>query len=345
MWKILQRYITDNCSPDERRRIEQWMDGNLENRQLLNDLEQIWESSPEEEFQVNVRDAWDQFRARKMKQKRSGAMQKTSSVVSDRMLTIFRAAAAILLVAFVGFFSWQYPNEQKVGQKQAFHEQMQDIKTQKGEKAQISFSDGTVVTLNTASSLRYPKKFDGSKREVYLSGEAYFEVAPNAEKPFIVHTSITDVEVLGTKFNIRAWEEDAAVNVGVREGEVAVHSDSIQQKEDKNKVLLTKGQYTSVIKGKGISEVTNVDVDKHLLWLNGGMYFDDEPFSRVIRQLERQFNIQITINDTQLLDVPFTGTFQQAELEEILNIISVSMGIEYRQEGFDITFRLPDSDR
>lgn len=341
MWKLIQRYITDNCSPEERSRIEQWIDEDSRNRQLVHDLEQIWELSPDEEFQVNVKDAWDQFRIREIIQRRSVAEQKPPSVASGRMLTIFRAAAAILLVVFAGFFSWQYLSKQGTAEEKVVQEQMQDIETQNGEKAQVSFSDGTTVTLNTASSLRYPKQFNGSKREVYLTGEAYFEVVSNTDKSFVVHTNTADVEVLGTKFNIRAWEEETAVSVGVREGKVAVSSSDSTRKQDENRVLLTKGQFTSVIKGKGVTGVQNVDVDKYLLWLNGGMYFDSVPFKQVFLQIERRFNVQIAVKDKSILEVPFTSTFRDRELSKILRVLAASMKMEYRQEGNNIEFYKP----
>lgn len=339
-WKLLQRYITNRCSESERMEVERWMEENTDNRQLVEELEHIWSLTPEEDFEVSVEDAWDRFRFREISNEFPNSRKESPPPTSGRILTVFRAAAAILLVAFVGFFSSQYLNEQGTGSEQVYHEQMQEIKTQKGEKAQVSFSDGTVVTLNAAGSLRYPKQFNSSKREVYLKGEAYFEVASNADHPFVVHTNTAEVEVLGTKFNVRAWEEDAAVDVGVREGKVSVSTvDSISQNDS---VLLTKGQFTRVSKGKGVAGVQNVDVDKHLLWLKGGMYFDNEPFRKVLLQVERKFNVQISVRDHEdILEVPFTSTFSESELGKILEVLSATMKMEYHQKGSSIEFYKP----
>lgn len=342
MWKLIQRYVTNRCSVTEQHEVERWMEEDPANRKLVDELKQIWSLTPEEDFEISVQDAWDRFQIREMRgtlpTNKSGRVRTSSN--RRRLLTVFRAAAAILLMAFAGFFSWQYLSDQEAEEQQVYQEQMQDIKTQKGEKAQVSFSDGTVVTLNAASSLRYPKQFKGSKREVYLTGEAYFEVTSNADKSFIVHTNNADVEVLGTKFNIRAWKEDNAVDVGVREGKVAVSTADSNKKRDR--VLLSRGQFTSIIEGEGISDVQNVDVDKHLLWLNGGMYFDNVPFKQVFLQIERKFDVQISIKgDESILEVPFTSTFRDRELDKILRVLSASMKMEYRQKGNKIEFYKP----
>ncbi|SHF84315.1 FecR family protein [Fodinibius roseus] len=342
MWRLIQRYVTDRCSVSEERKVERWMEEDPANRKLVEELEQIWSLTPEEDFEMSVQDAWDRFRIREMRgplsNKKKRNRTRTSSG-SRRMVTMFRAAAAILLMVFVGFFSWQYLADQGT-EEQTYQEQKQNIETQKGEKAQISFSDGTVVTLNAASSLRYPKQFKGSKREVYLTGEAYFEVASNADKSFVVHTSRADVEVLGTKFNVRAWKEDAAVDVGVREGKVAVST--AENGRQRDRVLLGRGQFTSVIEGEGISDVRNIDVDKHLLWLNGGMYFDNVPFKQVFLQIERKFDVHISVSATEsILEVPFTSTFRDRELSKILQVLSASMKMEYRREGNEIEFYRP----
>ncbi|WP_185958332.1 FecR domain-containing protein [Fodinibius sediminis] len=339
MWRLLQRYVTNNCLPEERRKVERWMDESSENRRLVNDLKQIWKLSPEEEFGVNVEDAWNRFRMHEIDPGPSRKHWKPSSAVNQRMVTVLSTAAAVLLVIFVGVLSSHYLDEQQAGGSQLHDTELKHSTARRGEKARISFSDGTVVVLNAASSLRYPKRFDGANREVYLKGEAYFEVVPGADKPFIVHTKTADVEVLGTKFNVRAWDEETAVDVGVREGKVAVKPASSIRSE--NSVLLTGGQHVSVVKGKGVTGIENVDIEKHLLWLSGGLYFDNEPFKQVLLQIERKFDVQISVKDTSILDVPFTSTFSDENLENVLKVLSASMKMNYRKKNQEIEFSKP----
>lgn len=337
-WKLIQRYISHRCSEEERAEVERWMDQHPDNRRMVEELQEIWDLSPEEDFSINVQEAWNTFRARKIKKETPGNVSYIPSGHSKGwVLTVFRVAAALLLVAFAGFFSWQYLSKQddSITQRSQFNT-MKNIVTQKGEKAQITFSDGTVVTVNAASTLRFPKVFRGSERVVHLDGEAYFEVAPNKEKPFIVYTGKAKIKVLGTKFNVHAWNEDKVAEVGVREGKVAVNS--LNEKHKGDGILLRRGEYTTVSDDRGVAAAQKVDVNKYMLWLNGGMYFDNEPFADVVRKLERRFDIRITVADKQLLEVPFTGTFRQARLKEVLNVVSASMGIEYSRQDSLIQF-------
>lgn len=342
-WKLIQRYVTGRSSASEQRKVEDWMENDPTTRKLVEEVEQLWSLTPEEDFEVSVKDAWERFQVREVRKKTSRPGKERRISTQNRMAVFVRAAAAILLLGFLGWFSWQYIDEGITETASSTPSvEMQKVSTENGERAQLSFSDGTVITLNAASHLRYPKAFQGTRREIELKGEAYFEVAPNKEKPFVVHTNSAEVEVVGTKFNVRAWEEDSEVSVGVREGKVAVNSVA-EAPNQKDRVLLTEGQYTRVIKGQGLTEVQNIDVEKYLLWINGGLHFDNVPFQKVFRQIEREFNVKITVEDESkgILDVPFTSTFRDVELEKVLKVLSASMKMEYRKEEQNIEFYKP----
>lgn len=337
MWELIQQYITGNGSPEDDRKVEEWMKQDLDNRQLINELKQIWKLTPEEEFDVDVQRAWQQFCSHKLKTERKrkyDAFRKKRS----NLVYYFRAAAVILIAVLTGFFTQYYFTHMAgTGQQSPFYV-MQDLVTSKGERARVTFSDGTMVVLNAASTLRFPEKFDGSKREVYLDGGAYFEVAHNAGQPFIVHTQGAVVKVLGTKFNVRAWSEDPEVAVTVSRGKVAVSS-SLDSLQNHSEVILTKGQHTSIKQGEAPAAPQEVNINNHLLWVGGGLYFDNAPFEQAVRQIERKFDVRITVQDKELLDVPYTGTFKRANLDEVLRVISASMGMEYSRKGPEIEFR------
>lgn len=339
-WKLIQRYISGRCSQEGRQKVERWMQEDPEHRRLVKELEQIWELSPEEDFEVNVQEAWEKFRHREIDSKKREDYISTRKKPRKLVSYLYRAAAVILIAALSGYLVWQYKESstrQNATQQGDFYV-MQDLVTKQSEKARVKFSDGTSVILNAASSLRFPKKFNGPRREVYLDGEAYFEVAHNPERPFIVHTHGAEVEVLGTKFNVRAWDEDADMGVTVRQGKVSVAAKSMETGKYE-KTILTRGQYSRIEKGKGPSPARNVDINKYLLWLNGGMHFENAPFSQVVSQLERRFKVRVIVLDKQLLEVPFTGTLKDADLDKMLKVISASMEIDYRREGSKIEFR------
>ena len=337
IWKLIQRYVVSNSSPEDRRRLKRWMDQHPSNEQLVKQVKNIWDLTPEEDFDVNVQDAWERFRHRKVRENDRHAPVYQMQKQLRKAVYLFRAAAVILVAALTGLFVQYYASTSETTEEAAHFYVMQDLVTERGEKARVTFSDGTQVTLNAASSLRFPKKFQGPKREVYLDGEAYFKVAHNPEHPFIVHAGTATVQVLGTEFNVRGWSEDQSVDIAVREGKVAVDNAS-DSSQDASEVVLTQGQFTRVEKGKEPIPARDVVIRNYLLWTSGGLHFDNVPFHQVLRDLERKFDVHISVADTEVLDVPFTSTFRDAKLDEVLRVIAASMEMGYQRTGDKIEF-------
>lgn len=338
-WRLIQQYVTGNASADERRRLENWLDQHPDNIKVLREVEKIWSLTSEEDFDLNVESSWDQFRQSRMNRKPI-PIRRTSRKSSGNLIYLYRAAAILLVTMITGYFVNQYTSNDDASRQVADFLVMENMETGKGEKARVTFSDGTEVTLNSAGSVSFPKEFRGTKREIYLDGEAYFKVMHDPDRPFIVHTQGVEVQVLGTEFNVRGWSEDSSVDVVVREGKVSVNATNPELvKRNGASIILTEGLFTSVRRGQLPEPAQEVDVVKHLLWRNGGLHFDSVPFNKVTKEIERRFNVQISMESSQeLLDTPYTGTFQYARLDEILSVISVSMEIGYRRDGSNIIF-------
>lgn len=340
-WILIQRYITGHASVSERERVNRWMNLDPENRRLIRELKEIWSVTPSEEFTLDVEKAWKTFQSGKknsflrQRDKNPRRVERKSSNIPVYLLS---AAAILLVVLFAGYFAqYIHINDTEADQVSDFYV-MQNLETGKGEKARITFSDGSKVILNSGSSLRFPEKFHGLKREVYLDGEAYFEVTHDTDQPFIVYNQNTEIEVLGTEFNVQGWSSDESVEVAVRDGKVSVGlTNSEVDEEESEHVILTKGLFTKVINGQEISPVREVNISNYLMWTDGGLYFYNTPFRKVIRDLERRFDVEISGADDKLLDVPYTGSFVYAELDEVLDVISASMGIVFQREGDKIS--------
>ncbi|MGM0507182.1 MAG: FecR family protein [Bacteroidota bacterium] len=343
IWKLVQQYVTGNISPSMRRELERWALQHPDNKKLLEEVTRIWELSPEEDFDVNVQDMWESFYREQIEKNdlvsvRSQSHHHSYLRSNGKMKNILRAAAVVLVSVFAGYFTQtQLASEKHVDSELAsdFY-LMQELVTSDKEKASIIFSDGTEVILNASSSLRFPKQFNGSVREIQLDGEAYFNVARNPDSPFIVHTRDAAVEVLGTKFNVQAWSEDVRAEIVVREGKVSVASES--EESGQTGVVLNEGEFTQVSQGKSPVHPQKVNSENYLLWTEGGLHFDNTPLQDVFRNIERRFQVDITVHDEELLMIPFTSTFYQAELNEILTVIAASMKLEYLREGSKIEF-------
>jgi ferric-dicitrate binding protein FerR (iron transport regulator) len=214
---------------------------------------------------------------------------------------------------------------------------MKHLETERGERAGVTFSDGTKIILNADSKLEFPKEFEANRREVYLDGEAYFEVAENKDRPFVIKTNRARVKVLGTELNVQAWNGDKRVGVGVRKGRVSVVSSDTASREEP--VILEKFQRAVLEEGDTEFAVHNLEKEKFLYWLKDGLYFQNTPLPHVIKRLERRFNIEIQIGDPEVSNYKYTGALSEAQLEETLKVISVSLDIEFKRKEDHILVR------
>lgn len=319
------------------------MQASPEFEEVVRQVETLWKRAEAPEIEVDLDKAREQFHYR---------LDQVSSIPSrqfplrsrrSRWISVgLKVAALALLSLFAGLFVVQQMafEEQEDRDRQQSFNVLQVLETENGEKARVTFSDGTRVILNSASSIRFPQSFEGAHREVWLEGEAYFDVAHDPEHPFVVRSQDTEIEVLGTEFNVRGWKEDVDVQVAVREGKVAVQSGS-ESGDGRSRVLLTEGLMTRVARGGSPVEPYPMEVQEQFLWTTGGIHFDNKPFGRVVQDLERRFDLEIVVEDANLLQVPYTGTFQYAELTEILNVMATSLGVGYEKNGSRIRFLQP----
>lgn len=202
-----------------------------------------------------------------------------------------------------------------------------DKQNAKGTRSVITLVDGSKVWLNADSRLEYPASFGGNTREVRLSGEAFFDVAKNKTKPFIIHLKNGTVRVLGTSFNIKAYDTDGVVETSVATGKVAF----IPKKEgNTDTTFLThnlKAVYslkTGLV--KTISTLSNMDK----AWTEGKLIFANTSMDEIAATLERYFGKQVVINDEQLRSYRLTGSFENNSAEEILYYLSLIRPFTYR---------------
>lgn len=175
------------------------------------------------------------------------------------------------------------------------------ISIPRGGEYMLILSDGTKIWLNADSELKYPVTFRKDRREVTVSGEAYLEVAPNPQAPFIVKTAMGNVQVLGTRFNVQAyWEEQRLVTTLV-EGSVVC-----RQKEGEKTVVLKPGQQVT-IDGKGIGKVKLVKAQLYTGWKDGMFNFENERLEDILKQLSRWYDIRVVYTDEQLKELHFSG--------------------------------------
>lgn len=197
------------------------------------------------------------------------------------------------------------------------------IKVPRGGEYQLVLSDGTKVWLNSETTIQYPVTFIGKTREVKLIGEAYFEVAHNKRKPFIVNSEVTKVKVLGTSFNYKAYRGDESTEVTLAEGKVSVVVGN-------NSYMLVPGKQASVNRANREAKVCDVDVDNFISWKDGVFQFIDMPIKDIANNLSRWYNVEFVFEKESLKYERFSGAVTKyRSIRYILDIIEETKDLKF----------------
>ncbi|WP_159516936.1 FecR family protein [Sunxiuqinia indica] len=214
-----------------------------------------------------------------------------------------------------------------------------ELEVPAGKRYHIRLSDGTLVFVNSGSHLRYPVNIHRqNSREVFLSGEAYFEVVKDSLHPFVVHAnSELDVRVLGTHFDVRAYADDATIKTTLAEGKVEV---SLTAMPD-IKAILAPGEAASWAKDDQKLEVAAANMDNEMAWIQNKLLFIDEPFAEVRKKIERSYGVQIQNELPELDSVRFNGDFdiETETIEDVLSAFSATGYFNYTKQNNVITIR------
>lgn len=210
------------------------------------------------------------------------------------------------------------------------------LKIPYGKRFKLSLSDGTVVHLNSGSTLRYPEQFGiNGNRQLYLVGEAFFEVAKDKKHPFIVNANQIAIEVLGTQFNVSAYPENSTVNSVLTEGSIQMYETA----NTANAVLLKPGQMVTWNKKLKKMTVNDVDPVFYSAWTKGELAFKDTPFSIIEKMIQRTYDVEIVNKNTDLANQCFTGTIKISEssVENILELLKRDTPFNYSVKQKTVT--------
>ncbi len=196
-----------------------------------------------------------------------------------------------------------------------------------GTKITTRLPDGTVVILNSGSRISFPEKFANNIREVKLTGEAFFEVKHDTARPFYVRLKKDYVKVLGTSFNIRSYPSDNTVQVAVASGKVAYKVASGEE------MILTRDQIATYYQNDGKVELDKFDRLQAFGWKDKILYFKGARFGKIVDELERWYGVEITIKGDFDRRGPYSGTFNNESLEEVLEGLSFIYRFEYQIDG------------
>ncbi len=295
--QLLDRYLKGEDTLEEQRLVEQWLESPAN------------EPSVWDEMQPERQDQWLKATYQQIENTLNAKETKVLKLWHFKWWKLAMASAAVF-IGFLMFFFWPSQNNH------VSNITLTSISVPVGKKQYVVLNDGSSVWLNGGSEIKYAPAFDGQAREIYLSGEAYFDVKHDANKPFKVHTGKLVTTVLGTAFNIKADKQGKEIKVVVTRGKVQVANESqVLGLLTPNEQLIYQEQTQSAVQDQ-------VNVMAVLKWLPEDLYFDNTTFDEAATALEKRYNVQLKFNNEKLKNCRFTGTIKKDKtLEQALNVI------------------------
>ncbi|GBU07780.1 anti-sigma factor [Bacteroidales bacterium] len=328
--ELIIKYLHNELSKEEMERLYLWLTENKTNQDFLFKLEAFYtvnqlNTSNKEAADTNKE--WEKLESiiSKLNVGKQTANKKNRRIPILKFLNY--AAIFILAIAIpYTLFNNKHTHDSIVD------ETMATVSTGIGERSQLILPDGTKVWINSCSSLSYSSNLS-SERKIKLSGEAYFEVSEDKNKPMTIETYLIDIKVLGTEFNLRAFEDDRSVETTLYEGSVSANT---AEKAFKQDILLEPGQQMTYAEDKSL-KIISINNKSDILWKKGVIHFKKQSLESISRRLEKNFNVNISILDSQLAMEEFTCEFESAEnIRDILEILRMTGRMQYEINGSKI---------
>lgn len=312
---LITAYLSGKATAHERRQLEDWVKQSPDNDRHFQEMRNIWQvmNPPFNPAEIDVNAATKKVLANIAATKRNTARI---------LLQYWQRAAAILVIPLLIISTYLYLNS--IGDP-GDTVQYQEVKSPHGTFSSVVLPDGTDVWLNGGSTLKYPVVFKKGERNVYLSGEGYFEVHSDKENPFVVQTDQIRLRATGTAFNIEAYKTDSMTSVTMVEGQIDVAFGN------STPVAMMPGERASFNNLTRQCRITRTDPYKWCAWKDGLMIFRDDPLWYVFKRVGQTFNVDIELKDATLANAPYRATFENEPLDEILRLLKLSAPIRFKQ--------------
>jgi transmembrane sensor len=348
------KYLQNSLSSEEQEEFKNWLLADPKNNKLFKDFKKVWVLTselssadcldPEHEF--------EQFKKEHLK-----SIKANTSGLKRRLIPILRIAAVVLITVGTTVLVQKLSQRNVPRVENSFNQ----ILTKAGEKTHLVLSDGSNIWLNVCSMLKYPTDLNRSEIDIYLDGEAYFDLKKIPGRKFIIHTSKINIKVLGTAFNLKSYPDENTIETTLIRGKISISQDG-QEEKAQNEVILSPNQsaiffksadsiYKPDISGSFAQKSSNnLNKDRMLIseqkdmvvqelqdptvmssWKDGKLIFKAEPFEQLAKRLERRYNVKINITSEKLKNSRLSGMFDNESIEQALKALSYPV-----QFSFDI---------
>jgi len=337
---LITRYFSNETNGSENEILAEWLKSDTENLKLFKEYQKTWEifEKARIEEQLDVDAEWRKLEGKILEikeipvfhQQDVPAISQNRKIIRYRFINrilpiyyyrVIKMAAVIILIAIPTFLFLRYlikPESKKLNASTGIIES--------------KLPDGTSVTLNTGSLLEYPSRFSGANRYVTLAGEAWFEVAHDKTKPFIISYGKVRIEVLGTSFYVNTKNTSGNIEVILSYGKIALYYNDRPSLQ----VLLTPGEKAEILKDQEKISKSSNDNENFLSWKTKIFIFNDDPMSEIMQALNKVYHANITLTNNNISNCRITATFDNQSLESILNVLKSTVNLTIRYKGSEI---------
>ena len=299
MDELLMKYIKGETTPEEREKVVRWLDEDPEHIHQYRSLRKLYDISLWSPIEENLQE------------------EKQTRTLKPVWIE-FLKVAAVILITFLGTKAFFDRKEDPV--------KMQTVIVPAGQRAELLLADGTKVWLNSRSKLKFPDRFQKDARNVELDGEGYFEVTHQEDAPFTVHTSKYDVKVLGTEFNVKAYNSKNQFEASLLKGSVEV--------SNMNKSQVVRLRPDEQVISDGSQLIRSVILDKNYFrWKEGLLCLDDESIGGLIDKLELYYDVKIIVQQASLMKYHYSGKFRISDgVEHVLKVLQLKHKFTYTKD-------------
>jgi transmembrane sensor len=317
---IIIKFLAGEADQNEILKLKEWLASNPENRKYFDREADLWQETSygtRIEF-FNEDDAWDSVKTKLGVQ---GKARDKVTIVNRIHFRLYAVAASVALLTAISAVALWLSDKRELDK---YSSVVTRIETREGERARMTLSDSTEVVLNSGTTLCYNADFNRSDRKVRLSGEAWFDVATNRDKPFVVQLDKLNISATGTKFNVSSFGNEDRIEATLEEGHINL------KVEGTLPVELVAGQQAVYFRKTGKILVRDVAIDTYTSWKENKLRFKDTPLEEVLRRVGRKYNVRFELSSPDLLELKYTATFIDESIEEVMQMLSAVSPVKYK---------------
>lgn len=327
---LADKFFNNQCSSEEAEEVLEWLD-TLEGEKYLNEKMDSDLSSANENIKEIT--GLDSLKSTKLNEEQTfrNILRKIAQFEAPALRRrtylnpLLKVAAVLLVIATSSLFLHTHEIDKSESETERV---IPDVfMTVSGEQRELTLRDGTIIHMNEHSRVSIPENYMQQNREILLEGEAYFEVAHNRDLPFIINTNDSEIEVLGTSFNVRSTPKKRLVEVTVVEGKVSFRG---SREIDTERVILQKGDYGYLDTSSQKIKMEHFGAQNYLAWKSGEFIFDGLSLDRVCIQLYRFYEVTCRFNDKTIKERKLTANFPKDDLNNTLSVIALSLNLPYK---------------